>query len=419
MPNEELKKIPVKVNLEQLDISVFSKDKIREMFRTGKVPTAELMVEEIIVRALKTGATDIHIEPSEKELQIRLGFEGALKKLVTLPREIADNLVSVLKTKASMNAFEKKKPQDGRFSFTGGSSQFDIRINTIPGLNGERIALRITQKDKFILGVNDLGLSPENLVRFRQLLRFPSGLILIGGPPSSGKSSTAYAVLNEIRSVEKSTITVEDPVELNLDFATQVQTTGDKTFTLAEALRAILRQNPNVIFVGEIRDVDTGTIAAEAAFTGTLVISTILSGDAIGTIARLQQMGISSFWLGSSLAGVIYQKLLRKICVHCREEYTPDAGEMALITDHVPGRTTFFRGKGCPECESTGYSGRIAAHEILIADESMRDIIFQQVPVSVMRDAAKASGFERITIDAAKKVADGITTIAEFHRMIG
>ncbi|MBI1807030.1 MAG: type II/IV secretion system protein [Ignavibacteria bacterium] len=416
---KEFKDIPSKVPLEQLDMSSFAKDKIRELFRTGRVPTAEAMVDEIILRAVKEGATDLHFEPGESELRIRLGFEGIMKKLVTLPKDISENLANILKTKGSLNAFEKKKAQEGRFSVMIGVHEFDIRMSTLPTMHGERVALRILQKNARVSNIEELGFSKENLDKVRKLLRRPNGLFLVTGPSSSGKSTTVYAAVNDIQSPEKNIITVENPVEYKLDFASQVTTSTDKTFTLVDSLRAILRQNPTIIMLGEIRDAETGTVAAEAALTGSLVLSTMLSGDAIGAIFRMTNLGVPPYWLASTLIGVVHQQLVRKICSSCKEEYTVSPEEHVSVANITSVPKKFFRGKGCDLCEGTGYRGRTAVHEILIINDQIRDLIYQHAPMLRLREAAHTIGFENIFQDAMKKVIAGITSIEELSRALG
>ena len=416
---DELKNIPSKIPLEQFDTGVLAKEKIREMFRAGKLPTPEALVDEIILRCVKEGANDIHFEPTDAELRIRFGHEGILKRLVSLPKEIADNLASVLKTKASVNAFEKKKVQEGRFSVNYGTHQFDIRVSTIPIMTGERIALRILHKTARIAQIQELGFSKENLEKFRRLLHHPTGLFLIAGPSGSGKSTTLYAAVNEIQSPEKNIITVEDPIEYRLEFASQVQTTSDKSLTFADALRSILRQDPNIIMLGEIRDAETCVVAAEAALTGNLVLSTMLSGDAIGVVPRLLNLGISPYWLAATLVGVVYQQLMRKICESCKEEYSPSAEEQNILAGLANGVTKLYKGKGCPVCKNTGYIGQVAIHEILIVEDQLRDLIYQQATLLKMKEAAIAAGFINIRADAVQKVVSGISTISEFTRALG
>jgi type II secretory ATPase GspE/PulE/Tfp pilus assembly ATPase PilB-like protein len=415
----ELSALPSKVPLEQFDVSVLGKDKIREMYRSGKLPMPEALVEEIILRGVKEGANDIHFEPFDSELRIRLGREGVLTQLVALPKEIADNLTSVLKTKAAMNAFEKKKVQEGRFSATYGAHQFDIRVATLPVMTGERIALRLLQKTARVAQIQELGFSKENLDKFRSLLKRPNGLLLVTGPAGSGKTTTTFAAIRDLWSPEKNIITIENPVEYKLDFASQVQTSGDKTYTFVDALRATLRQEPNIILLGEIRDAETGIIAAEAALTGNLILSTMLSGDAVGAVSRLLNLGVSPYWLAATLIGVVYQKLVRKICDTCKQEYQPAIEEAALLSPVVQGVSKLYRGKGCAACNNTGYIGRTAIHEIVLIDDVLHDLIYQQATILKLKEVAVAAGFENIRIDAARKVAAGITTIDEFRRALG
>ncbi len=416
---EELKTVPSKVPIEQFDIGVFSKDKIRELFRTGKVPTADMMVDEILVRAVKEGATDLHVEPAENELRVRIGFEGVMKRLVTLPKEISDNLANVFKTKAGLNAFEKKKPQEGRFSLTVGQMQFDMRISTLPVMHGERVGIRILQKNARVANIEELGFSPENLQKVRALLHHPTGLFLVTGSASSGKSTTVYAAVNDIHSDEKNIITVENPVEYKLDFASQVSASNDKSFGFADALRAILRQNPHVIMVGEVRDAETGIVAAEAALTGNLVLSTMLSNDAVGTIFRLLNLGVPPYWLATTLIGVVHQQLVRKICPACKEEYELSQRELSGLPASLSGHTKFFRGKGCEKCQNSGYIGRTAIHEVLIINEEMRDLMYQQASILRLKAAAQSTGFEPIAQDGIRKVRAGLTTVDEYRRAIG
>ena len=416
---EELKNVTSKVPIEQFDVETFSRDRIGELFRMGKVPTADAMVDEIILRAVQQGATDLHLEPAEHELRVRIGHEGVMKRLVYLPKDISENLANVVKTKASMNAFDKKKPQEGRFSVTIGQFPVDIRVSTVPVMHGERVALRLLRKNKTVANIEELGFSTNNLDKFRNLLKRSSGLVLVCGPSSSGKSTTVYAAVKEIQSIEKNVFTVEHPIEYKLDLASQVPAAGDKSLTFVDALRAILRQNPDIIMLGEIRDAETGIVAAEAALTGSLVLSTLLSNDAVGAIPRLLNLGVPAYWLASTLVGVIRQELVRKICEECKEEYTPDAETASPLAGVFPDKAKYFRGKGCEKCDNTGYSGRTAIHEVLIVNDQLRDLIYQQASILKLKEAARLSGFEEITQDAVNKVTTGVTTIQEFERALG
>ncbi len=410
-----------RVALEQIDVGTLSRDKIRDLFRAGKLPTAEFIVEEVFQRATKIGATDIHFEPIEGELRIRLGHEGILKRLVSLTPDMTDSTLSILKTRATLNQFEKRKPQEGRFSSTYQGEPYDFRVSLIPVLNGERAVVRLLRKTKRISRLEELGYSKHLLQQIHDLLLAPKGLMLFSGPSGSGKTTSVYAAGNAVETPEKCVITVEDPVEYRLPFASQVQLPADRSFNFADALRAILRQNPNVILIGEIRDAETGVVAAEAALTGNLVLSTMLSTDAIGVIPRLLNLGIQPFWLASTLTGVVYQQLIRKICPDCKQEVKPTDEELALIKPHLQQGTEFFfcNGKGCENCGGTGFQGRTVISEIISISMPFRDLILQGASIMKMRQEASDCGFQNIRIDAAEKVAMGLTSPSEFVRVLG
>jgi type II secretory ATPase GspE/PulE/Tfp pilus assembly ATPase PilB-like protein len=410
-----------RVALEQIDVGTLSRDRIRELFRAGKLPTSESIVEEIFQRATKIGATDIHFEPIEGELRIRLGLEGILRRLVSLPPDMTDSVTSILKTRASLNQFEKKKPQEGRFSGNYQGEAYDFRVSLIPVLSGERAEVRLLQKTQKISRLEDLGYGRHALEQIHSVLQAPKGLILFTGPSGSGKTTSVYAATNAVETPEKCVITVEDPVEYRLPFASQVQLPADRSFSFADALRAILRQNPNVILIGEIRDAETGIVAAEAALTGNLVLSTMLSTDAIGVIPRLLNLGIQPFWLASTMSGVVYQQLIRKICPDCKQEAKPKEEELAVITPYLQqGSDHFFcEGKGCQSCGGTGYLGRTVISEIISISMPFRDLILQGASIIKMRQEASDCGFQSIRIDAAEKVAMGLTSVSEFVRVLG
>jgi len=412
---------PPRIPLEQIDVQNLSKDKIRELFRSGRLPTPEFLVEEVFQRATKLGATDIHFEPIEGSLRIRLGYEGILRRLVSLPPDMTDSVMSILKTRATLNQFEKKKPQEGRFSGTYHTEAYDFRLSLIPVLSGERAVVRLLRKTKRIANLEELGFSPGTLKKIREILHRPKGLILFTGASGSGKTTSAYAATNSVETEDKCVITVEDPVEYRLPYASQVQLPSDRSFNFADALRAILRQDPNVILIGEIRDAETGIVAAEAALTGNLVISTMLSTDAIGVVPRLLNIGIQPFWLATTLAGVVYQQLIRKICPDCKMEAKPTDEEAAVVRTYLqPGTESIFCvGKGCDNCGGTGYQGRTVVSEVIPINDQFRDLVLQQASMMKMRQEASDSGFQSIRVDAAEKVAFGLTTIEEFTRVLG
>jgi type II secretory ATPase GspE/PulE/Tfp pilus assembly ATPase PilB-like protein len=415
-PGQATQRIP----LEQLDVRLLSKDKIREMFRQGKLPTADQIVEEILLRAVQSYANDIHFEPIEGEMQIRVGHEGTLKRMLSLPPDMCDPIISVLKSRATLNQFEKKKPQEGRYSATYGNESLDFRVNIIPVLAGERCLVRLLHKTSSISRIEDLGFSRENLERLRILLRSPRGLLLITGPSGSGKTTTVYASVNYVANPEKCVITVEDPVEYRLPYASQVHLPPDKSFNFIDALRAILRQNPNVIMIGEIRDAETGVVAGEAALTGNLVLSTMLADDAIGAIHRLLNLGVPAYWLASTVVGIIYQLLIRKICPNCKEEYLLSPEELQMIGAPMESSDLkLFRGRGCTNCSGTGYKGRIAISEVVTISPTLRDMIFQRESILKMREEAGNFGFQAIRQDAVRKAITGITTLQEIVRVLG
>ena len=411
---------PQRISLEQIDVKSLSKEKIRDLFRQGRLPTADQIVEEILIRAVLSGANDIHFEPIEGEMQIRLGHEGTLKRLLSLPPDMNDPIISILKSKAALNQFEKKKPQEGRYSAVYGNESLDFRVNVIPVLSGERCLVRLLRKTASISKIEELGFSKENLDRLRGLLRLPRGLLLITGPSGSGKSTTVYAAVNHVQSPEKCVITVEDPVEYRLPYASQVHLPPDKSFNFIDALRAILRQNPNIIMIGEIRDAETGIVAGEAALTGNLVLSTMLADDAIGAIHRLLNLGVPAYWLASTVVGIVYQLLIRKICPNCREEYRLTPEELQIVGAPMESSDLkLFRGRGCPNCSGTGYKGRIAISEIVTISPALRDMIFQKESILTMRAEAANYGFQAIRQDAVRKALTGITTLQEITRVLG
>ncbi|MCX7984699.1 MAG: GspE/PulE family protein, partial [Bacteroidetes bacterium] len=413
--------IPVqRIPLEQFDVKNLSREKIRELFRLGRLPTAEQIAEEILIRAVLSGASDVHIEPIEGELQIRFAIEGVLRRIVSLPPDMNEPILSIFKTKAALNQFEKKKPQEGRFSGVYNSEGYDFRINTIPVLAGERGLIRVLRKAIGIAKLDELGFSTESYERIVHLLRSPRGLFLITGPSGSGKTTTVYALVNQLNTPEKCIITVEDPVEYRLPFASQVHLPPDKSFNFIDALRAILRQNPNVIMIGEIRDAETGVVAAEAALTGNLVLSTMLADDSIGAIHRLFNLGVPAYWLASTMVGVVFQVLMRKICEHCKEEYALTAEDLEFLDAPVDlPALRLFRGRGCQACGGTGYSGRMPVCEVVTITPSLRDLIFQKASILKMREEAMKSGYQGIRQDAIRRVIAGTTTVHELVRVLG
>ncbi|MCI0706979.1 MAG: GspE/PulE family protein [Ignavibacteriae bacterium] len=380
--------------------------------------TIAQLVDELLLRAAKMGASDIHIEPAEDELMIRFRIDGMLQRILSLPTAYHKGMISVIKAKSGMDMFERSIPQDGRMTLNAADRVFDVRVNSLPMLLGEKIVLRLLGKTAMMTNLENLGFSQKNLDMFRTLMRLPNGIILVTGPTGSGKTTTLYSALNEMKDIGRNITTVENPVEYKLPLINQVQVNADRGLTFASVLRAILRQDPNVILVGEIRDAETGIIATEAALTGHLVLSTLHTNDAIGAISRLVNLGVASFWVSASVIGVLAQRLVRKICERCKEEYTPEASVLESFgLSNLPKDVTLFRGRGCSFCNGVGYKGRMAIHEILILTEEMRDVIYGEVTTTKLRNLAMANNFQDMYFDGLRKALAGITTLEEVQRV--
>jgi len=381
-------------------------------------PTIAQFIDEILLRAAKAGASDVHVEPTEDELMIRFRVDGVLRREISLPPSFHQGMASVLKSKAGMDMFERSIPQDGRFALQFADRLFDVRVNCLPLLYGEKIVMRLLGRTSMMIDLDNLGFSAKNLRHFRSLLDLPNGIILVSGPTGSGKTTTLYSALNEIKDISTNITTVENPVEYKLPLINQVQVSSDRGLTFASALRAMLRQDPDIVLVGEIRDAETGLIATEAALTGHLVLSTIHTNDAIGAISRMINLGIASFWVSASVIGVVAQRLVRRICARCKHEYLPTKSELVPYgLAELPEGTTLFKGKGCPFCSGTGYKGRIAIHEVFIVTDEMRDVIFGEVTTSKLRALAIANNFRDMYYDGMQKAIAGITTIDEVSRV--
>jgi len=415
---DELKRIANAIDLEKLDVVRSGEKEVKRLEQIGEFPPLIMLVDEIFLRAVKFGASDIHIEPFENEVRLRFRINGVLQRIASFPRTIAEGLAAVLKTKAAMDIFEKHIPQDGRISFTVENRSFDLRVNTLPTINGEKIVLRILSKGSIDKSIRDLDFAQNNLALLEYLLRQPNGLLLVTGPTGSGKSTTLYAAINHIKSVEKNIVTVENPVEYKVDTVNQVNIDPDRNLTFANTLRAILRQDPDIVLVGEIRDSETGTIAAEAALTGHLVLSTLHTNDAISAIPRLINMGIPPYWLAPALTGVVAQRLVRKLCPHCREAYNPSDELMYHMgLSGLVGRARFFRAVGCPQCNYQGYIGRIAIHEVFSVTEEIQNMIYENAQLTKIREVAVKNGFRDLRFDGLKKVIAGLTTLEEIQRV--
>lgn len=415
--NPGLQSIPSKVPLDQIDVKALGKDKIRELYRAGKIPTPEAILEEILTRAAKEGYRFVHFEPTENALHIRFGNYDFLKDVVSLPLNLAENLAGIIKIKAGINAFEKKKPQRGKYVANIGPMQFSLVVNLIAVNTGERITIDLLNKNAVLPELEGLGLQGNNLEKYKEVISRAKGLVLVVGAKDSGKSTTAYTTLQHLKSKEKNTVTVEDRQEYLLNFATQIIVTPEVGLTRDEALNAMLSQNPNIAFISEIVDNETITMAIEAVVRGSLVFSTMISRDALSTIPRVLGLDVSPYQLSTALSAVLYQSFVRKLCDSCKEAYTPDAEEHQLLSDGSPDSEQNYRAKGCEHCHGTGYKGRTAVFEILNVNSDLLDLIYQSAPLSAITETAKMHGFKEIRNDIIQKIKAGITSVEELRRV--
>lgn len=378
-------------------------------------PTVRL-VNSIIERAATERASDIHLEPRENEMQVRMRIDGLLRNILTVPRELQASVISRLKVMGGLDISERKVPQDGRAAVRIKSADIDLRLSTLPTIYGEKIVIRLLDKANGLLDKQQLGLTGETLAAYDRLLQNPSGVVLIAGPTGSGKSSTMYTMIRGLNTEQVNLVTLEDPVEYNLDGVNQVQINEKTGLTFAGGLRAILRQDPDIIAVGEIRDGETAEIAMRAAITGHLVLSTIHTGDSVSTIDRLYDIGVEPYLIAGAVRGVIAQRLVRRVCPHCKKAYTPDGDELAALG--LSGEQTFYKGEGCPMCFHTGYRGRIGVFEILTVDHALRELIAARAPRDQLYAAVRQSGFRSLRDGCRELVLQGVTTAEEAYRTI-
>jgi type IV pilus assembly protein PilB len=376
------------------------------------------MVNLIITQAIQEKTSDIHIEPMKDHVRVRYRIDGIMQEGMKLPKTAQASLVSRVKIMSEMDISEKRAPQDGRISLIIDGKEFDFRVSSLPSVFGEKIVMRILDKSSISIGLSKLGLLPDMMEKFEQVITRSYGIILVTGPTGSGKSTTLYSVLNKINTGDRNIITIEDPVEYNLAGITQAQVNVRAGMTFASGLRTMLRQDPDIIMVGEIRDSETALIATEAALTGHLVLSTLHTNDAPGSITRLVDMGIESFLIASSLAGVIAQRLLRTICPKCKEAYSPSKQAMVNLGLEADSNVQFFRGRGCPQCRGTGYKGRVGVYELMSINDEMRELILKKVGGPELQQAALRGGMRTLREDAMEKILLGITTLEESLRVL-
>jgi type IV pilus assembly protein PilB len=374
------------------------------------------LVNTIITRAVNERASDIHIEPGEKDLRVRFRIDGVLHEAMSTPRSITNAMVSRLKIMADINIAERRIPQDGRISLKVAGRQVDLRVATLPSVYGEKVVLRILDRSSILLELSDLGFSEGNLARFESSYTKPYGAILVTGPTGSGKSTTLYATLNVLNRPEVNIITTEDPVEYRLAGITQVQVNRKAGLTFASALRSILRADPDIALIGEIRDKETAQIAIEAALTGHLVLSTLHTNDSSSSIGRLIEMDVEPYLVASSIDCILAQRLARRLCEKCRVEVKPDAARFEAASLEVPKMV--FAPEGCQACSDTGYRGRLALHEVLLVSEDIQRMAVERRPSDEIQAISIEQGMTTLWQDGLEKVASGMTSLEEIMRVV-
>ncbi len=373
------------------------------------------LINAMLGEAIKEGASDIHIETFEKSLSIRFRVDGILRDVLSPSRKLAPLLVSRVKVMAKLDIAEKRVPQDGRISLRIGGRAVDVRVSTMPSSHGERVVMRLLDKNATRLDLHSLGMKPEIHQQFRKMIERPHGIILVTGPTGSGKSTTLYAGLQELNSNERNILTVEDPIEFDIDGIGQTQVNPRVDMTFARGLRAILRQDPDVVMVGEIRDLETAQIAVQASLTGHLVMSTLHTNTAIGAITRLRDMGIEPFLISSSLLGVLAQRLVRTLC-SCKQAYSADNAQKAWFGLTADQELTLYKPHGCDKCAGKGYRGRTGIHELLVVDEQVQELIHQEAGEQAIERAIRHTT-PAIRQDGLDKVRQGITSLEEVLRV--
>jgi type IV pilus assembly protein PilB len=375
------------------------------------------LVNSIIGQAVNMQASDIHIEPMEEETRVRFRIDGMLHKILDIPKYIHPAIVTRIKIMGNMDIAERRLPQDGRSDIQVLGSNLDLRISTIPTIHGEKVVLRVLTRDSFLLPREKLGFSLENLEKFDELLKNPHGIILVTGPTGSGKSTTLYTMISELNKEPYNIITIEDPVEYMMEGINQIQVNPKAGLTFATGLRSIVRQDPDIIMVGEIRDRETADIAIRSAITGHLVLSTLHTNDAISAIFRLLDMGIEPYLMAASIVGVISQRLLRKICPNCKVSYNAQPHQFISLGFSEDPSVPFYKGEGCSLCNYTGYKGRIPAHEVLVISKNHRELIGRGASIDEIRDVSKQLGMSSLSDECKKLLLQGMTTYEEVIRI--
>ena len=406
------------INEPDLEMVTKEEDKTEDLLDLAAKPPVIRLVNMIIFEAVKKRATDIHVQPYEDSLRVRYRVDGMLYEVHNLPKHRQAAIISRIKVMSKLDIAEQRLPQDGRTTIKIGRRAVDIRVSCVPTSFGERIVLRLLDKGVSFLKLNQIGFSPFVLDQIERLINLPNGIILVTGPTGSGKTTTLYAVLSEIDTSRKNIITIEDPIEYHLSGVSQIQVKPKIDLTFASGLRSVLRQDPDVIMVGEIRDKETATIAIQSALTGHLVFSTLHTNDACGAVTRLMDLGIEPYLISSSIIGVLAQRLIRLTCPHCAESYIPDAKflkSQSFNLTNLP--TVLYKGKGCEECLNTGFKGRNGIFELFILNEEIKQMILARGSKGDINLKAREAGMGTLFQDGLDKVLKGVTTIEEIVRV--
>jgi len=368
--------------------------------------------------AIKENASDIHLEPFESEFKIRMKADGVLQEMVPPPKHLSFAITTRIKVMANLDIAERRMPQDGRIELSVSGHPVDLRVSVLPTLFGESVVMRVLDRGVVSLDLDKLGMDDDILRPFREIIKRPNGIILVTGPTGSGKTTTLYSALSELNEPDDKIITTEDPIEYDIEGIVQVPIDSDIGVTFAAALRAILRQDPDRILVGEIRDVETAEIAIQAALTGHMVFSTLHTNDSPATVTRLRDMGVQPFLITATVEAILAQRLVRRICKDCKEEYVPDADALAdleLTSDQVVGKT-FFRGRGCDKCSGSGYKGRLGLYELLVMTDEIRDLVVRNASTEEIRDLARKAGMVTLRDSGMVNMFEGHTTADEVIR---
>jgi len=387
-------------------------DELKELSESNPV---KKLLNLVLLQAIRDKASDVHFEPFENEYKMRYRIDGVLYEMVPPPKHIATAISSRIKVMANLDIAERRMPQDGRISLTVGGKPIDLRVSVLPTMFGESVVLRILDRSQVSLDLAKLGLSEHELKVFRALIHKPNGIIIVTGPTGCGKTTTLYSALTELNSIESKLITTEDPIEYDLDGIVQVQMKPDIGLVFARCLRSILRQDPDIVMVGEIRDLETAEISAQASLTGHLVFTTLHTNDAPSSVARLLDLGTESFLITATVEAIISQRLVRKICTRCKTEFEPTEAqlmELSLKAEDVKGKK-FYYGKGCSSCNKTGYRGRTGIFEIMVFNDEIRDLIMKNASTAVLREAAQRNGMKLLRDNGLEAIYNGITTIDE------